>query len=142
METPTHYNDISKELNQRYFLIIDEIIKIYPSYKANPNFTEYENNYKTNMDNLLNLQSEYFFLKNELNKDSELLQKEIKQIDETIYKLEQENKVLRKEFNGLGNTNNAAQGMLVDSTYLYNQQLTSNWLFLITMISLMYKYYR
>ena len=33
MESPSQFKQKIKELNQRYFLIIDEVVKTYPNYK-------------------------------------------------------------------------------------------------------------
>ena len=37
MESPSQFKQKLKELNQRYFLIIDEVVKTYPNYKIKEN---------------------------------------------------------------------------------------------------------
>ena len=138
MQSPTTYENLNNELNKRYELIIDEIVKTYPNYKANPKFNAYSQAYKNNMANLQKLQTDYFLLKNNLNKDTDELQKDIKQIDEMLYELEEETKVKREEYAYLKNSDNAAHGQLTDSKTLYNQQLLGNWLLLLTFSGLTY----
>ena len=120
------FADTNKELIQRYNIIIGEIVKTYPNYKANPTFNEYDSAYTKNINNLQKLQADIFLLKNGLNKNINTTQKDIAQIDETLYKLEEENKVLRQRLADLNNSDNAAHGMLYDSKTLYKQQFIGN----------------
>jgi len=120
------FADTNKELIQRYNIIIGEIVKTYPNYKANPTFNEYDSAYTKNINNLQKLQADIFLLKNNISKNIDTTQQDITQIDETLYKLEEENKVLRQRLADLNNSDNAANGMLYDSKTLYKQQLISN----------------
>jgi len=120
------FADANKELIQRYNIIIGEIVKTYPNYKANPTFNEYDSAYTKNINNLQKLQADIFLLKNNISKNIDTTQQDITQIDETLYKLEEENKVLRQRLADLNNSDNAANGMLYDSKTLYRQQLISN----------------
>jgi len=132
------FADTNKDLNQRYNIIIGEIVKSYPSYKANPTFNTYEDRYKLNINNLQKLQSDVFLLKNDLGKNIDNVQKDITHIDETIFKLEEENKVLRQQLADLNNSDNAAHGMLTDSKTLYLQQLTGNCLMFLSVGTVAY----
>ena len=127
-----HFNDTNEELKQRYNIIIGEIVKSYPSYKTNPRFNTYQDRYKANIRNLEKLQADIFLLKNGLNKSINTAQQDITHIDETIFKLEEENKVLRQQLDDLNNSNNAAHGMLADSRTLYLQQLVGNWILFLS----------
>ena len=120
------FADANKELIQRYNIIIGEIVKTYPNYKANPTFNEYDSAYTKNINNLQKLQADIFLLKNNISKNIDTTQQDITQVDETLYKLEEENKVLRQRLADLNNSDNAANGMLYDSKTLYKQQFISN----------------
>jgi hypothetical protein len=139
METPKHFKEQNNELTQRYNIIIDEIVKTYPTYKANPLFNNYEDSYKKNISNLEKLQQEFFLLKNSLNKSTEELQKDIKEIDDKIYLLEEDNTRLRDELALLTNSDNAAHGRLTDSKTMYNQKLFGNCLLFTFMMYVVYK---
>ena len=128
-----HFNDTNTELNQRYNIIIGEIVKTYPNYKANPKFNTYEESYKTNINNLQNLQADVFLLKNDLNKNINTTQQDITRVDEVIFKLEEENNVLKQRLADLNNSDNAAHGMLTDSKTLYLQQLVGNWILFLSL---------
>jgi hypothetical protein len=142
MQSPASFTKTSNELNQRYVIILDEIVKTYPNYKANPKFNAYSQAYSKNMGNLQQLQTEYFLFKNTLAKDTDELQKDIKEIDEMLYELEEETKLKREEYTNLKNSDNAAHGRLTDSTTLYKQQLLGNWLLLLTFSGLTYNLFR
>jgi len=142
MEPPIHFKDLNNEFTQRYNIIVGEIVKIYPSYKANPKFGNYADNYKQNISNLEKLQEDIFFLKNNLSKSTDELQKNIKVIDDKIFLLDEENKKLQAEFDILNNSDNAAYGRLTDSRTLYNQQLLGNWLLFLSLTSVTYMIYK
>ena len=36
MQSPSTYETLNNELKQRYVIIVDEIVKTYPNYKASP----------------------------------------------------------------------------------------------------------
>ena len=120
------FADTNKELIQRYNIIIGEIVKTYPNYKANPKFNEYDSAYTKNINNLQKLQADIFLLKNNISKNIDTTQQDITQIDETLYKLEEENKVLKQRLADLNNSDNAANGMLYDSKTLYLEQFVGN----------------
>lgn len=136
METPSQLKKKIKELNQRYFLIIDEIVKTFPKYKSSPKLNSFEDAYNTNINNLRSLQADYFLLQNNLNKNTDELQKEIKQIDDVLYVLEEEIKVLTRELRDLNNSDNAASGMFTDSRNLYNIQFLGNTILFIIIFSM------
>ena len=138
MQSPATYEKLNNELNQQYEIILDEIVKTYPNYKASPKFNAYSQAYKNNMSNLQKLQTEYFLFKNNLSKDTDDLQKDVKKIDEMLYELEEETKLKREEYAYLKNSDNAAHGHLMDSKTLYNQQLLGNWLLFLTFSGMTY----
>ncbi len=135
--SPSLFTSRNNELIQRYNIIIAEIVKTYPNYKANPSFNSFETSYKTNISNLQQLQGDVFLLKNELNKNIDTMQRDIKHVDETIFKMDEENKVLKAQLNDLNNSDNAAQGMLLDSNTLYKKELIGNVLLFGAAVSLL-----
>jgi septation ring formation regulator EzrA len=135
MEPPTHFKDMQNELTQRYNIIIDEVVKTYPSYKTNPMSS---NDYKQNIQNLEKLQEDIFLMKNNLSKSTDKLQKNIKVIDDKIFTLEEENKAFQEELDLLTNSDNAAHGRLTDSKTLYKQQLVGNFILFIYLLYMVY----
>ena len=136
MESPSQFKQKIKELNQRYFLIIDEVVKTYPNYKIKENNDMLQDSYKKNLGNLQKLQAEFFLFKNNINKNTETLNDDIKQIDEKIYELDENNKILKQKLDSLTNSDNAAYGMLEDSKHLYKLKSMGNSFLMIIIISI------
>lgn len=130
------FTNKKKELNQRFFIIVDEVVKTYPNFKSNPDSPVKSEIYKKNISNLDKLQLDYFLFKNDLEKRVDNVHKEVKQIDDDIYELDEENKRLKRELALLVNGDNAAGGRLVDSRALYNIQFTGNIILFIIIATL------
>lgn len=139
-KTPSYYEKTMKELNQRYYLILDELVEVFPKNKMYPDYLAYSKPFKNDMSNLIKLQSDFFLYKNDLETDIETLDKEIKSVNEQIENLEIENKQLNKTLESLKNSNNASHGMLSDTKLLYNQKLIGNWLLFAIIVGTGYKY--
>ena len=139
-KAPSYYEKKIKELNQRYYLVLDELVKLFPKNKMFPNYLAYSKPFTNDMSNLIKLQADFFLFKNNLESDIDTLDKEIKNINEQIENLEQENKQLTKRLESLQNSNNASHGMLSDTKLLYNQKLLGNWLLFALIVGAGYKY--
>jgi septal ring factor EnvC (AmiA/AmiB activator) len=105
-----------------------------PKYKSQPIFQSYAKSMKADTENLRALQMDFFSLHNHLEKDIDTLENEIRQTDNQIAILEEENAVLKKQFTNLTGSDNAAIGMLNDTELLHNQYLFGNWFLLSVFI--------
>lgn len=142
MEPPMQFKEQINELTQRYNIIVGEIVKTYPSYKIHTKIKKNSTGYQQNISNLDKLQEDIFFLKNNLAKSTDELQKNIKTIDNKIFLLDEANKKLQTEYDLLMNSDNAAHGRLTDAKTLYQQQLVGNWLFFLSLTATMYMLYK
>ena len=134
MNTPEYYRTLQNELNEIYFIVLNEITIMTPKYKSQPIFQSYAKSMKADTENLRALQMDFFSLHNHLEKDIDTLENEIRQTDNQIAILEEENAVLKKQFTNLTGSDNAAIGMLNDTELLHNQYLFGNWLLLSVFI--------
>jgi hypothetical protein len=139
METPTHFKNLQNELTQRYNIIIGEIVKTYPNYKL---YSTNSTGYNENINNLEKFQEDIFLMKNNLSSSIDKLQENNKLIDDKIFSLDENNKNLQAELDLLTNSDNAANGRLTDSKYLYNRQLLGNWLLFGLVLSGTYLVYK
>ena len=96
-KTPEHYVKRTKELNDRYHLILHEVTTLFPKHKAQPDFPAYSKQFATDEGNMNKLQSDFFLLRNGLEKNISSLGKEIRQVDSKISGLEKENRTLSQE---------------------------------------------
>ena len=125
-KTPEHYVKRRKELNDRYYLILNEITTLFPKYKSSPDSTTYSTEFITDTGNMNKLQSDFFLLRNGLEKNITSLGKEIKQVDSKISNIENENRNLSGKVHTLKSGGDAAQGMFDDTQLIYNQQVIGN----------------
>jgi hypothetical protein len=138
---PSYYEKSIKDLNVRYYAVLESIANIFPKTKLHPDFPAYSKPFTKDMSTLNKLQTDFFLFRNDLESDMEHLDKDIRNVNDRIAHFEKENKELSVTLNSLLNSNNATYGMLHDSKLLYNQELTGNWLMFFILTGVVYKYY-
>lgn len=125
-KTPEYYVKRRKELNDRYYLLLHEITALFPKYKSHPDFPTYSNEFITDKGNMNKLQSDFFLLRNDLEKNISSLGREIGQVDSKISNIEKKNRNLSSKVQTLKSGGAAAQGMFNDRQLIYNQQVIGN----------------
>ena len=132
---PLVLNAKASELNDKFYLILNEIVKTYPTAKfqgSNP--SKYDRNvtndalYDANMRDLVKLQNDYFLYKNEVVQEGDAIQKIIHALDKQINGLETQNEVLRAQFSNLKASSYSAEGLFDDTQINRNQLLISNFI--------------
>jgi hypothetical protein len=139
---PSYYDKTLKDLNTRYYSVIENLAKFFPRTKLYPEFEAYSKPFTKDTGEMTKLQSDFFMFKNDLESDIDHLDKDIRSVNEQIASTEKENKELSAKLAALRNTNDASYGMLQDTKLLYNQLLTGNWVLFFISIGLVYNYYR
>ena len=142
IQTPNYYAKILKELNVRYYIILSEFATTYPKYKTNPTITQYSDAIKTDEENLQELQSEFFQLKNNLENNISELGRDVFRTNRKISILDKENKILSSKITNMDNSSAAAIGMFNDIQLQYNQYLFGNVLLGLIIIGASYNFYR
>jgi hypothetical protein len=135
-DKPTVLIDKSKDLNDRFYLILNEVVKTYPSANLHPDVrSKYDNTqknnalYQSNLKALHALQSEYFLYKNQVVRASQHMLQSIQDMDSEITVLENKNKILNLQFENLKNNSYSAEGLFDDAQITRNQLLISNIIF-------------
>ena len=130
VKTPKYYREKLNEQNINFFIVLDELIKMYPSYKSNPDYPEYQNMFAVDMGNFEKSKQDLFLLKNAIEKDSNTLNKNIIEINEMIDWLEKENKNFKENYNISSNDILSSEGLIDQKQELYNEKIL-NLIFLI-----------
>ena len=130
VKTPKYYREKLNEQNINFFIVLDELIKMYPSYKSNPDYPEYQNMFAVDMGNFEKSKQDLFLLKNAVEKDSNTLNKNIIELNEMIDLLEKENKILKENHNISSNDILSSEGLIDQKQELYNEKFL-NLIFLI-----------
>ena len=146
---PVFLTDQAKNLNDKFYLILNNLVDSYPAGKLTPNETSYTDATKTNiqiynanMAQMLKLQNDYFIYKNSIVKASQDLMKYINSVDDQINILESENKDLSVQLEEMANSSHSAEGMLDDSQITRNQIFYGNIILFSIMAVGGYTYYK
>lgn len=133
-----NYTKKLTEINDGFYLILDQLVTLIPNYRTYPNLTVYSEKYGKNLQNFKENQSDFFMLKNDMEIDLDIINKNIENKNSQINKLDLEIKLLKDKLDYLNNSNDAGEGMLIDTELMHNQKYTGNWILLITILGLCY----
>ena len=135
LQPPVVLVDQSRDLNDRFYLILNELVKTYSLAKTHPNDISPLNSSKTNLESysenmalMLALQNDYFLYKNNVNSAIDSMIKTIGNGNNQLNELESQNKVLHLQLDNLKNSSNQAEGLFDDAQITRNQLLVSNWI--------------
>jgi hypothetical protein len=146
---PIVFTNQAKELNDKFYLILNEVVNTYPQAKLHgANISSHDRTktntslFDTNMKQMLSLQNEYFVFKNKVVSESQALEKKITAADKEITALESQNKILKLEYDNLKMSSYSAEGLFDDAQITRNQLLVSNFLLLGVMCGGGFMYYK
>jgi hypothetical protein len=139
---PFALTDKTKDLNDRFYLIMNKIIQVYPTTKIKKDDTTTMSLYNENMGKLEKLQNEYFLYKNTVFKASEDIQRDITSGNDKVNALEEQNKVLRVQLENLKSSAHSAEGLFDDAQISRNQLLISNIILFCIMAGGGFMYYK
>jgi len=117
------------ELTERLFLILDELISVYPYYKTYDD-SKYKEQYENDISNLEKTKNDFFILKNDIQKKIQYLEKTIRQNNLKINEYKIDNAMLSEKNISLIDSKNGAKGLFEDSEHLYKINIIKNWLLL------------
>ncbi len=137
IKPPDEYKKKYESLFNNFNSSLENMAKIYPSYKLD-----------TNKDTYLTDKKKFFSIKDHINKlihslsnSVEDTRKEIDVVNNTINSLDKEHTKLTKEFNKLNNLDLAAKGALDDQEVHSRQIYISNIILLLIIVSHIGLYY-
>ena len=130
IKPPKYYIEKLNEQNINFFIVLDELIKMYSSYKSNPDYPEYQNMFAVDMGNFQKSKQELFLLKNSIENDSNTLNKNVIKMNKMIDLLENQNKNLREKYNISSDDIHSSEGLIDQKQELYNEKIL-NLIFLI-----------
>ena len=146
---PIVFTAQAKQLNDKFYLTLNEIIKTYPIAQLKPTInSQYDRSqtnkslFSSNMNKMLRLQNEYFIFKNTVVSSTEKLEKEINETDKKITVLENQNKVLKLQLDNLKTSSHSAEGLFDDAQITRNELLFSNFLLFGVMCGGGFMYYK
>jgi hypothetical protein len=133
-----------KTLNDKdigFYLVLNDIGPAYVNSKKYPD----NQSYKTTMNNLenqmTNIKSDIFLLKNDIENDLDNINKDIKTFDDEINNISNLNETLKNEYDGLIKSNNASYGRMIQKKEVYRFKLFDIILLFIITIYILYNLY-
>tara|TARA_R110001592_G_scaffold354260_1_gene653800 strand:+ start:173 stop:700 length:528 start_codon:yes stop_codon:yes gene_type:complete len=119
-------NEIKKEitnLNQRFFLILENFVPDYVSYLKNPKNSIYINKVERIKQTVNEINSECFVLKNKMEVEIDTNETLSNKLTLEIDKLKKENILLKKKRNSLEKTSLTSEGLYDDELDWYKKQI-------------------
>ena len=123
----------AKYLNDRFFLLLNEIVKIFPDAKIKPTVMSTYDKSKTNkqlydfsIDQMLKLQTEYFMFNNLVTRETNDMLKKLIKLDSNIRTTDNKNKELHDKLIDLKGSTYSAEGLFDDAQISRNQILFGN----------------
>jgi hypothetical protein len=126
------------EINDGFYIILDELVTVTPNYRTYPKVNVYSEKYSKSLQDFKANQADFFMLKNEMENDLDIIDKNIENKNSQINKLDSEIKILKDKLDSLTNSNDAGAGLLTDTELLHNQKYTGNWILFGTILGLCY----
>jgi hypothetical protein len=131
----TVLTDQSKDLNDRFYLILNELVQTFSLAKSSPDAISPSDGsqtngqiYATNLKLMQVLQNDYFLYKNNIVAASETLLQSMNEANNQINGMESQNKILHLQLDNLKNSTHSAEGLFDDAQITRNQLLVSNWI--------------
>jgi hypothetical protein len=146
---PVFLTDTAKNLNDKFYLILNNLINTYPAGKLHGSDTSISDSTKTNlqvyqdhMSQMMQLQNQYFIYKNSIAKNSQDMLVFMNGVDDKINVLDAANKNLTGQLASMSSSTQSAEGMLDDSQITRNQMLYGNIFLFGIMVGGGYIYYK
>jgi len=126
LTNPDDHKKKLEDLKIGYSISLNEVLKLMPENKTNPEDKKLKAAFLKNETNLKNFKNKILGLKNNVEFNSSSVNKNIKKLKNEIKLASEQNKILKEKYDYLISTNNGAKGMLFDTQLLYNQQYIGN----------------
>jgi hypothetical protein len=139
---PVFFTDKAKELNDKFYITLNNLVAAYPNAKYRSDQAALQTDYTNFMNEMHDLQSEYFLYRNDVLVASDTLSKKGQDLDREINTLNTQIQATKVKIDNLKNSGYSAEGMLDDKKLTRNQVFFGNMvLFLILSISA-YMFYK
>ena len=114
--------------------ILDEYKKYYVFLHKNPEYPDYQQMFANVQANLANIGSEFFKMINQLDVDTDLLNKKLTCLNALIVKEKRKNIFLKRRLGIVENKSNAASELIYDYREIYDEGYLRNWALILSII--------
>jgi hypothetical protein len=124
---PDQFREKIQTLNLQLSPILDDFKKYYVFFNTNPEYPEYQQMFQNIKGNMTKLNSELFVLANNVQSNTEDINKKLFELDVLIKEEKRKNIELKRRLGIVEHKNNAASEMITDYTTIYDIDYLRNW---------------
>lgn len=136
-KNPEEIKEKLTALQEKLPVIFDDFKKYFVFYSKNPEYPEYQQMFENIKNNLNNINSQLFTLSNEVEINTEEINKKMFALNVLIKQEKEKNKELKKKLKIVDEKNNASTELISDYKKMYDYGYLRNWgLILSTIISI------
>ena len=142
---PDQFREKLQTLDSQLAPILADFKKYYVFFNMNPEYPEYQQMFQNIKGNLTNLNSELFMLSNNVESNTDGINKKLFELDVLIREEKRKNSILKKKLGIVEHKNNAASELISDYINIYDIGYLRNWglffgiIIAVTAISRVYK---
>ena len=142
---PDQFREKLQTLDSQLSPILADFKKYYVFFNTNPEYPEYQQMFQNIKGNLTKLNSELFMLSNNVQSNTDGINKKLFELYELIKEEKRKNKILKKKLGIVEHKNSAASELISDYMNIYDIGYLRNWglffgiIIAVTAISRVYK---
>ena len=121
-------------LYQQMPYILAEFKKYYVFLHKNPEYPDYQQMFANAQANLAKIGSNFFSISNEIDVDTDLLNKKLTCLNALIVKEKRKNVFLKRRLGIIENKSNASSELIYDYKQIYDEGYLRNWALIISII--------
>jgi DNA repair ATPase RecN len=121
-------------LQEQLPVILEDFKKYFVFYNKNPEYPEYQQMFENIKSNLNKINSQLFTLSNEINFNTEEINKKMFALNVLIRKEKEKNKELKKKLKFVEHKNNASTELISDYKKMYDYGYLRNWGLILSII--------
>jgi len=133
-ENPEKFTQKLESLKQQLPPILDDYNKYYVFYNKNPDYNEYQQSFDRIQGNLNQLNSELFMLSNNVQSETDEVNKYLNQLNRFITIEKSIRSDLKKQLGNVESDKNATTEMIDNYKEMYNNGYLRNWGLLLSII--------
>jgi chromosome segregation ATPase len=133
-ENPENFNQKLESLKQQLPPILDDYNKYSVLYNKNPDYNEYQQSFDIIQGNLNQFNSEVFMLSNNVQSETDKINKYLNQLNRLISFEKTTRSDLKKQLGNVESDNNATTEMIINYKEMYNNGYLRNWGLLLSIV--------
>jgi len=122
------------DLQEQLPVILEDFKKYFVFYNKNPEYPEYQQMFENIKSNLNKINSQLFTLSNEIDVNTEEINKKMFALNVLIRKEKEKNKELKKKLKFVEHKNNASTELISDYKKMYDYGYLRNWGLILSII--------